>query len=79
MRQLPGYGSVTYGIVSIAAPPVATRGLWITSDEGHLSLTPSDSVVRTTGCPATTGRRSEVSGSVQNTPDVLKHCKEPHL
>lgn len=61
---MPGYGCVTYGIVSMAAPNGTTRGLWITSDGGHLSLTLSDSAVR------------EASRS---TPDVLEHCKEPHL
>ncbi|GAA4095283.1 hypothetical protein GCM10022284_35870 [Streptomyces hundungensis] len=59
----PGYGCVTYGNVSMAAPRLGTRA----RDGGAERDTYP-------GC-----RRTARSASLQNPPDVLKHCKEPHL
>ncbi|GHJ92781.1 hypothetical protein SNE510_23000 [Streptomyces sp. NE5-10] len=62
-----GYGSVTYGDVSMAARRHAARGHKRGAPprpgNGHLSCE----------------RRTARSASLQNPPDVLEHCKEPHL
>ncbi|GAA2445774.1 hypothetical protein GCM10010289_18620 [Streptomyces violascens] len=60
---MPGYGCVTYGNVSMAVPWPGTRA--------------RDGGAERDTYPVS--RRTARSASLQNPPDVLKHCKEPHL
>ncbi len=67
MKRTRGYASVTYGVVSMAAPGRAARG-----HKGTLTA-----VQQMDTYPGCVGQRGPQAS--RTPPDVLKHCKEPHL
>lgn len=67
MKRARGYASVTYGVVSMAAPGRAARGRKTTLAADH-------NVDTYPGCVGQRGPQAS-----RTPPDVLKHCKEPHL
>ncbi|GGU14069.1 hypothetical protein GCM10010272_68930 [Streptomyces lateritius] len=67
MKGTRGYGSVTYGDVSMAARWRAARG----HERGTGGAAGTDTY------PGGVGQRGPQASSTP--PDVLKHCKEPHL